>query len=421
MTVTTNSRGESELGGPAGAGSRRDLLHIDALLTPEERAVRDRVRAFVGERVVPVMADYWDRAQFPFDVLPGLAELGIVGGTIAEYGCAGWSSVAYGLALQEVARGSGSVATFLHVQSGLVMTVINRLGSAEQKQRWLPQLARCEKIGCFALTEPDAGSDAGSLQTSAVPHSDGYLLNGRKRWIGNASFADVALICARTDDGRIGVFLVEGDRPGYNARVLERKGAQRAVWQAEIELRDCRVPLENRLPGAVGLGSILACLTESRYGVAWDGLGQALDCYEIAIAYAGERRQFDRPLTAFQLVQQKLVGMFASLSAAQLLSIHVGRLKDAGEADPAMISLLKMSNLRMARDVAAQARDVLGGNGILLDYRVMEHMADIEGAHTYEGTSDINMLIVGQALTGEKAFGAAPPAPLDRATRDTRG
>ncbi|GAC1512402.1 MAG: acyl-CoA dehydrogenase family protein [Chloroflexota bacterium] len=396
-----------------------DPLHVDSLLTADEREIRDRVRSFVLDHVVPVMPDLWDTAQFPFELLPGLGKLGLVGGSIDGYGCPGWSSVAYGLALQEVARGSGSLATFLHVQSGLAMTLINRLGSEEHRQDWLPGLARCEKIGCFGLTEPDVGSDAGALQTSASRRGPGYVLNGRKRWIGNASIADVAIICARMDDGKIGAFLVECDRDGYQAEVLARKGSQRAVWQAEIQLSDCFVPGDNRLPGGQGLGSILACLTESRFGVAWDGLGQALDCYDIALQYAKERRQFGQPLAALQLVQQKLVTMFSELSAAQLLSIHVGRLKDKKEAEPALISLLKMGNLTKARHVAALARDILGGNGILLDYRVMAHMADIEGAFTYEGTNDINMLIVGQALTGYKAF--APAQGDDRHSSSASG
>jgi glutaryl-CoA dehydrogenase len=385
-----------------------DFVNVGSLLSEEEKEVRGRVRSFVDEHVVPSAAGYWDRAEFPFDLLPGLGQLGIMGATFGEeYGCAGWNNVAYGLAIAELARGSGSLSTFLHVQSGLAMTAIHELGSEEQKLEWLPPMARCEKIGCFGLTEPEAGSDPGSLGTTAVLKDGGYVLNGKKKWIGNASFADVAVIWARTEEGGISGFLIKGDNPGYRAEVLPRKGAQRAAWQTHIELEDCRIPAENRLPKARGLGSTLQVLTHSRYGVGWDGLGQAADCYETALAYAKEREQFGQPIAAFQLVQQKLVMMLNELSLSQLLSVHVGRLKDQGMLDPPTVSMFKMNNVAKARAIAATARDVLGGNGILLDYRVMEHMADIEGVYSYEGTNDVNTLIVGQAITGHRAF--SPP------------
>jgi len=387
-----------------------DFIQADRLLSEEEKGVRARVREFVDREVIPVSADHWDRAEFPFDLLPAIGELGIAGGTFGEeYGCAGWNNVAYGLAIAEVARGSGSLATFLHVQSGLAMAAIHELGTEEHRQRWLPAMARCEKIGAFALTEPGAGSDPGSMTTTAVAEEGGYVLNGEKRWIGNASFADVGVIWARTQDGKIGGFLVEKGTPGYDAEVLQRKGAQRAVWQTHITMRDCRVPEENRLPGAAGLGSTLSILTHSRYGVGWDGLGQAMDCYEIALAYAKERDQFGQPIASFQLVQQKLVAMLSEVSLSKLLSIQVGRIKDSGNLDPATVSMFKMNNVARARQVAATARDVLGGNGILLDYRVMEHMSDLEGVYSYEGTNDVNTLIVGQAITGHRAFAPRPP------------
>jgi glutaryl-CoA dehydrogenase len=387
-----------------------DLVNVGRLLSEEEKAVRDRVREYVDREVIPGAADHWDRAEFPFQVLPGLGELGVLGGTISEkYGCAGWNNVAYGLAIAELARGSGSVATFVHVQSGLAMTAIHELGSEEQKRRWLPVMARCEKIGCFGLTEPEAGSDPGSLGTTAVERDGGYILEGEKKWIGNASFSHVAVIWARTEEGKILGFLVETDNPGFRAEVLPRKGSQRAAWQTHITMKDCHVPESARLPGAEGLGSTLSILTHSRYGVGWDGLGQAADCYETALAYAKEREQFGQPIASFQLVQQKLVEMVNEISLSQLLSIHVGRLKDAGELDPATVSMFKMNNVAKARRIAATAREVLGGNGILLDYRVMEHMADIEGVYTYEGTNDVNTLIVGQAITGHRAFSPRPP------------
>src|SRR5215218_8632015 len=340
-----------------------DLINADRLLSEEEKRIRDQVRAFVDREVIPVAADHWDRAQVPLGLLPGLGELGLVGGTLPEeYGCAGWNNVAYGLAIAELARGSGSLATFLHVQSGLAMTAIHELGSEEQKQKWLPAMAKCEKIGCFGLTEPEAGSDPGSLSTTAVEESGGYVLNGEKKWIGNASFSNVAVIWAKTDDGRISGFLVETDDPGFHAEVLPRKASQRAAWQTHIRLRDCHIPADARLPEATGLGSTLSILTHSRYGVGWDGLGQAADCYETALAYAKERKQFGQPIASFQLVQQKLVEMVNEISLSQLLSIHVGRLKDAGELDPATVSMFKMNNVTKARRIAATARDVLGGN-----------------------------------------------------------
>ncbi len=388
-----------------------DFVNTNSLLSEEEKEVRDRVREHVDREIIPVMAGYWDRAEFPFDLVPGLGELGIMGGSFEkEYGCAGWNDVAYGLAIAELARGSGSLATFLHVQSGLAMAAIRALGNEDQKQKWLPPMAKCEKIGCFGLTEPEAGSDPGSLMTTAVEKDGGYVLSGEKRWIGNASFADVAVIWARTeDDDKIGCFLVEGDNPGYSAEVLPRKGSQRSAWQTHITMEGCHVPEENRLPEAKGLGSTFSVLTHSRYGVGWDGLGQAMDCYEMALAYAKERQQFGQPIASFQLVQQKLVRMVNEISLAQLLSIHTGRMKDAGDLDPATVSMFKMNNVAKAREVAALAREVLGGNGILLDYRVMEHMADLEGEHSYEGTHDINTLIVGQAITGHRAFAPQPP------------
>jgi glutaryl-CoA dehydrogenase len=391
-----------------------DFINASRLLSEDEKRVRDEVRGFVDREVIPTAAGYWDRAEFPFDLLPGLGELGVMGATYGpEYGCAGWNNVAYGLAIAEIARGSGSLSTFLHVQSGLAMAAIHELGSEEQKQQWLPPMAKCEKIGCFGLTEPGAGSDPGSMTTTARQTSDGYVLDGEKKWIGNASFADVAVIWAKTEDGKPSAFLVEGDNPGFRADVLPRKGSQRAAWQTHITMKDCHVPEVARLPGARGLGSTLSVLTHSRYGVGWDGLGQASDCYETALSYTKEREQFGSPIASYQLVQARLVEMINEVSLSQLLSIHIGRLKDAGELDAATVSMFKMNNVAKARRTAALARDVLGGNGILLDYRVMEHMADIEGVYSYEGTNDVNTLIVGQAITGHRAFSYRPPQQQD--------
>src|SRR5215208_960202 len=395
-----------------------DFINAGSLLSDGEKEVRDRVRAFVDQEVIPAAAGYWDRAEFPFDLVAGLAETGIMGGSFStEYGCAGWNNVAYGLAIAELARGSGSLATFLHVQGGLTMAAIYNLGSEEQKQKWLPPMARCEKIGCFGLTEPEAGSDPGSLSTTAIEKDGGYALNGEKKWIGNASFSDVAVFWAKTEEGKISGFLIETDNPGFRADILPRKASQRAAWQTHVTLTDCHIPEGARLPEATGLGSTLSILTHSRYGVGWDGLGQAADCYETALAYAKERKQFGQPIAAFQLVQQKLVAMLSEISLSQLLSVHVGRLKDAGQLDPPTVSLFKMNNVAKARQIAATARDVLGGNGVLLDYRVMEHMADIEGVYSYEGTNDVNTLIVGQAITGHRAFAPRPPKSGGKAQR----
>ena len=357
-----------------------DFVNVASLLSEEEKEIQARVREFVDREVIPIAADFWDRAEFPRHLLAPLGELGVMGAPFSpEYGCAGWNNVAYGLAIHE-------------------------LGSEEHKRRWLPRMARCEAIGCFGLTEPDAGSDPGSVGTTTKKTPDGYVLNGEKKWIGNASFADVAVIWAKTEDGKIAGFLVEGDNPGFTAEVLPRKASQRSVWQTHITMKDCRIPENARLPGATGLGSTLSVLTHSRYEVGWDGLGQAMDCYEVALAYAGAREQFGAPIASHQLVQAKLVKMVNEVSLSQLLSVHMGRMKDAGELDPATVSMFKMNNVAKAREISAAARDVLGGNGILLDYRVMEHMADIEGVYSYEGTHDVNTPIVGQAITGHRTF-----------------
>lgn len=396
-----------------------DFIKASRLLSEEERSVQKMAREFADEHIVPTAADYWDRAEFPFEILPKLGETGIMGGTYSpDYGCAGWSNVAYGLAVAEIARGSGSMSTFLHVHSGLAMAAIHELGSEDQKHKWLPAMARCEKIGCFGLTEPDAGSDPGAMATVAKKVDGGYEITGEKKWIGNASFSDVAVIWARIEDpdseldGKIGGFLVEDAKAtsGFVADILPRKGSQRSVWQTHVTMTDVFVPDEGRLPKARSLGSTLKILTHSRYGVGWDGLGQAVDCYENALSYTKEREQFGNPIASYQLVQQKLVGMLNAISQMQLLSIQTGRLKDDGELDAPIVSMFKMNNVARAREIAASARDVLGGNGILLDYRVMEHMADIEGVYTYEGTNDVNTLIVGQEITGHRAFAPRPTA-----------
>lgn len=381
-----------------------DFYHLDADLTSEEREVRDRVRLFAQRDLLPIAQEYWDRAEMPLDLLSGLARLGIVGGSIEGYGCPGISSAAYGLALQELCRADSSFGTLVGVQSSLAMNAIYYCGTEEQRQHWLPPMVRLETLGAFGLTEPEAGSDAAHLQTTAVRDGNTYILNGHKRWIGNATLCDICIIWARTEDGKINGFVVPRETPGYRAGVITGKLAKRSIWQGTIDLADCRIPAENRLAGMSGFGGTATVLMHARLGVCWEAVGSAIACYEIALAHAREREQFGRPLAGFQLVQQKLVQMLNGISLAQLATLHVSRLRDAGSLTPAMSSMLKMNNSAMAREVALHARDILGGNGILGENQVMRHLCDLEALYTYEGTHDINMLVVGREITGLSAF-----------------
>lgn len=381
-----------------------DFYRLDAQLTAEERDVRDRVRAFCDAEVLPIAQEYWERAEFPYQLLPGLARLRISGGTIEGYGCPGLSSIGYGLALQELSRADGSLATFFGVQSSLAMNAIYYCGTEEQRQQWLPPMARLEALGAFGLTEPDVGSDAGNLRTTATRDGDGYVLNGRKRWIGNGAGCDVAVIWARTEDDKVNGFLVPRGTPGYEAAPIQHKIAKRAIWQADITLTNCRVPAENRLSLLSGFRGAATTLMHARLGVAWGALGQALSCYEIALEYARGREQFGQPLAGFQLVQSKLVEMLNKITLMQLACLHLSRLRDAGEITTPMVSLAKMNNAQMAREIARDARDILGGNGILGTNHVMRHLCDLEATYTYEGTHDINMLVVGREITGIAAF-----------------
>ena len=381
-----------------------DFYHMDELLTDEERAIRDKVRAFCDRDVIPVINEYWERAEFPFEVIPKLAALGIAGTTIQGYGCPGISPLATGLVMLELARGDASVATFFGVHSGLAMTSIAMLGDEAQKQRWLPAMARMEKIGAFGLTEPNHGSDAVALETRAHREGDTYILDGAKRWIGNASFADVVIIWARDDDGNVGGFLVEKGTPGFEATVMTGKVAKRAVWQADITLRGMRVPASCRLAGARGFKDTARVLTATRSGVAWEAVGHAVAAYEIALSYVKERRQFGKPLASFQLIQSKLASMLANVTTMQLLCLRLAQLQTEGKMTDAMASLAKMHNARLAREVVADAREMLGGNGILLEYQIARHFADIEAVFTYEGTDTIQSLIVGRDVTGISAF-----------------
>lgn len=379
-----------------------DFYLADTLLTADEIAVRERVRLFAETHLRPGVAEAWEAARFRQELVPRLAEIGIVGGSIGAYGCPALSSVAYGLATAELSRVDSSFSTFFGVHSSLAMLSIHLCGSEEQKRHWLPLLARCEKIACFALTEPDHGSDASHLSTSATTSGDGYVLTGAKRWIGNATVCDVAIVWARADDGIAG-FLVEQPNPGFRASVIEGKVSKRSVWQADVQLAECRIPANARMPVG-GFRTVAEILSRTRHSVAWAALGEAIACYEIALSYATSREQFGRPIAGFQLVQHKLVSMVSEITKAQLLSIQLGRLKDDGRATPGMTALAKANNASTARMVAATAREILGGNGILHDYDVMRHMCDIEAVYTYEGTNDINTLVVGREITGQSAF-----------------
>jgi glutaryl-CoA dehydrogenase len=381
-----------------------DFYRIDELLGDEEREVREWVRTFCDKEVLPIINDYWERAEFPFELVPRLAALGLAGGTIRGYGCPGLSTVAAGLVGMELARADGSVCTFFGVHSGLAMGSIAILGSEEQKRRWLPAMARMEKIGAFGLTEPAHGSDAVALETRARRDGDAYVLDGTKRWIGNASFADLVIVWARDDAGKVGGFVVEKGTPGFAASVMTGKTAKRAVWQAEITLDGVRVPAANRLAHSNGFGDTARVLRATRSGVAWEAVGHAVAAYEAALTYVQQREQFGTPLASFQLVQDKLAHMLAEVTAMQLLCLRLSQLAAAGTMTDGMASLAKMHSAAKARQVVADARDILGGNGILLENHVARHHADMEAVYTYEGTDSIQALIVGREITGESAF-----------------
>lgn len=384
--------------------SAADFFRADDRLPTQERALRDRVRAYVDAAVLPVINDYWERAEFPFALLPGLAALGVVGETIVGHGCPGLSHLAGGLVYRELARGDGSLATFFGVHSGLAMQSIALLGSEEQRARWLPAMARLEMIGAFGLTEPEHGSDAVALETRARRDGDTYVIDGTKRWIGNASFADLTIIWARDDEGQVGGFVVEKGTPGFAPTVITGKASQRAIWQTAISLTGVRLPVGNRLADARSFKDTARVLKATRSSIAWSALGHATAAYEAALAYAGRRSQFGRPLASFQLIQHKLVHMLAELTSMQLLCHQLAQLAGAEQLTEGMASLAKMNNAAKARWIIAEARDILGGNGILLEHHVARHQADIEAVYTYEGTDIIQSLIVGREITGIGAF-----------------
>jgi glutaryl-CoA dehydrogenase len=382
-----------------------DYYLMDELLTDEAREVRDRVRAFVETEILPIINNYWDRAEFPFELVPKIAQLGIVGTTIEGYGCPGLSRLAAGMVTREMSRGDGSINTFIGVQSGLAMGSIGLLGSEEQKQRWLPRMATLDAIGAFALTEPAHGSDSVALETSARRDGDGWILDGAKRWIGNGSIADVVVVWARSaEDGQVKGFLVETDTPGFEAITMEGKGAARAIWQAEIRLDGARVPDRDRLPGAERFRDAGRVLITTRTTCAWGALGHAVAAYDAALTYSRQRTQFGKPLCAFQIVQERLVRMLAEVTSMQLYCMQVARLEESGQLTDTIAGLAKLNNTRKARQVIAEARDLLGGNGVLLENHVIRHMGDIEVIHTYEGTETMQTLIVGRDITGVGAF-----------------
>ena len=380
-----------------------DLLDLDALLSEGERAVRDDVRAFVRESIKPNIERWWEEAVFPREIVPEMGERGLLGMHLDGYGCAGKSAVEYGLACMELEAGDSGLRTFVSVQGSLAMSAIHKFGSEEQKQEWLPRMAKGEAIGCFGLTEPEAGSDPASMKTFARKDGDDWVLNGKKRWIGLASIANVAVVWAQTDAGVRG-FLVPPDTPGFSAEDIVHKLSMRASVQCELTFEDCRLPLEAMLPDVVGLRGPFSSLSEARYGIIWGAMGAARDCYECALEYSKNRVQFGKSIAGFQLTQQKLVDMMLEIEKGILVALHVGRMKDAGTIRPEHISFGKLNNVREAIKIAREARTILGGNGITLEYPVMRHANNLESVRTYEGTDEVHTLILGQVLTGIPAF-----------------
>jgi len=388
-----------------------DYYLLSDLLSDQEREIRDRVRTFVDTEVLPIINDYWERAEFPFELVPKLAQLGVVGGPIQGYGCPGLSRLGQGMVTLELSRGDGSVNTFLGVQNGLAMGSINMLGSEEQKQRWLPGMAKLEKIGAFALTEPKHGSDSVALETTARRDGDHWILNGAKRWIGNGSIAHVVIVWARDEaDGKVKGFIVErdddGEYPvGYTAELITGKIGKRAIWQPDITLDNVRVPEVNRLADANSFRDVSRVLTATRGGASWESAGHAVAAYEAALTYSTNRDQFGKPIASYQLVQNKLANMLAEVTAIQLMCFRMAQLQEQGKLTGPMASLAKMATAKKARWICSEARDILGGNGLLLDFHVARHLTDMEVVHTYEGTDSIQSLIIGRDVTGISAFG----------------
>jgi glutaryl-CoA dehydrogenase len=382
----------------------RDFLAIDALLDDEERAIRDTVRKFVRERVVPDVGEWFEQGILPSELVKEIAQLGLFGMHLEGYGLPGASAVAYGLACMELEAGDSGVRSLVSVQGSLAMFAIWRWGSEEQKQRWLPPMHEGDAIGCFGLTEPDAGSDPGSMRTHAKRDGSDWILNGSKMWITNGTVADVAVVWARTEDGKINGFLVEKGMPGFEAPEMRHKLSLRASITSELVLHDVRVPEESRFPEVDSLRGPLSCLNEARYGIVWGAVGAGRASFEAALDYAKERMVFGKPIAGYQLTQQKLAEMALEVNRGTLVALHIGRMKDEGTLRPEHVSMGKMGNVRGALEVCRTARTILGGNGITLEYPVIRHMNNLESVLTYEGTHEVHTLVVGQALTGENAF-----------------
>ncbi len=384
-----------------------DFLHLDSSFTEDELLVRKTARDFVEDNLIPIIEECFRTERFPRELVPVMGELGFYGANLEGYGCAGMSNVEYGLVMQELERGDSGFRSFVSVQSGLVMYPIYTFGSDEQKNTWLPALATGEKLGCFGLTEPGFGSNPGGMTTTARKVGDEYILNGEKLWITSGTISDVAVIWAKVEeeDGRVRGFLVETDRPGFTAYDVHGKWSLRASHTSGLSLQEVHVPLTALMPGTEGLKSPLMCLNQARYGISWGAIGAAMDCYSNALQYAKSRKQFhSQPIASHQIVQEKLVWMLSEISKAQLLSLHVGRLKDAGTVGHEHISMAKRNNVWMALECARLARDILGANGITDDYPIMRHMMNLESVITYEGTHDIHTLILGQSITGIAAY-----------------
>ena len=381
-----------------------DYFNTESLLSAEERLVRDTVRDFVSDEVIPIIEKHYREGTFPSHLVKKMGELGFLGPTLpAKYGCAELNNVAYGLIMQELERGDSSIRSFASVQSGLVMYPIYTFGSDKQKDYWLPRLAKGEAIGCFGLTEPDYGSNPGGMITRAEKKGNKYVLNGAKMWITNGTIADVAVVWAKLD-GEIKDFLVEKGTPGFTAPEMKGKHSLRASVTSELVFQDCEIPEENILPKSGGLKSPLMCLDQARYGIAWGAIGSAMACYNAALNYAKSRIQFDKPIAAFQITQEKLVFMLNEITKGQLLNLQLGRLKDQNKQKFTQVSLAKRNNVHFALEIARLARTILGANGILDEYPIMRHMANLESVYTYEGTHDIHTLIIGSDITGFQAF-----------------
>jgi len=384
-----------------------DFLHLDSSFSEDELLVRRTARDFVEDNLIPIIEDCFSEGRFPRELVPIMGELGFFGANLQGYGCAGMSNVEYGLVMQELERGDSGFRSFVSVQSALVMYPIYTFGSDQQKNQWLPALASGQKLGCFGLTEPGFGSNPGGMTTTARKSGDEYILNGEKMWITSGSIADIAIIWAKVEDeeNKVRGFLVETDRPGFSAKDVHGKWSLRASVTSGLTLQDVHIPAANLLPGTGGLKSPLMCLNQARYGISWGAIGAAMACYDTALQYAKVRKQFHgQPIASHQLIQEKLVWMVSEISKAQLLSLHVGRLKDAGTVGHEHISLAKRNNVWMALETARMARDVLGANGITEDYPIMRHSMNLESVKTYEGTHDIHALILGQHITGIAAY-----------------